>query len=194
MKNKRFEIATTVTMILALALLLPGLAWAHCDALDGPVVVEARAALEANDVKPLLKWVSAKDEAEIREVFSQAVAVRKLGAEAKKIADTYFFETLVRVHRAGEGAPYSGLKPAGMIDPAFVKADRVLEGGSIDELADAIAAHAAEGLRERYARAAEARKHANDSVAAGREYVEAYVTYIHYVEGISNLIHGEAHH
>lgn len=194
MKNTRFEIATTATMILALALLLPGLAWAHCDALDGPVVVEARAALEANDVKPLLKWVSAKDEAEIREAFAQAVAVRKLGAEAKKVADTYFFETLVRVHRAGEGAPYSGLKPAGMIDPAFVKADRVLEGGSIDELADAIAAHAAEGLRERYARAAEARKHANDSVAAGREYVEAYVTYIHYVEGISNLIHGGAHH
>lgn len=194
MKNTRLEIATTVTMIFALALLLPGLAWAHCDALDGPVILEARAALEANDVKPLLKWVRAQDEAEIREAFARAVAVRKLGDEAKKVADTYFFETLVRVHRAGEGAPYTGLKPAGMIDPAFVKADRMLEGGSVDELANAIAAHAAEGLRERYARAAEARKHANDSVEAGREYVEAYVTYIHYVEGISNLIHGGSHH
>lgn len=194
MKNKRFEIATTATMILAFALLLPGLAWAHCDALDGPVVLEARAALEANDVTPLLKWVQAKDEAEVREAFARAVAVRKLGTEAKKVADTYFFETLVRIHRAGEGAPYTGLKPAGMIDPAFVKADRVLEGGSIDELADAIAAHAAEGLRERYARVAEARKHANDSVEAGRKYVDAYVTYIHYVEGISNLIHGAGHH
>lgn len=194
MKTKRTEIATTVTMFFALALLLPGLAWAHCDALDGPVVVEARAALEANDVTPLLKWVRAQDEAEIREAFAQAVAVRKLGAEAKKVADTYFFETLVRIHRAGEGAPYSGLKPAGMIDPAFVKADRVLEGGPVGELADAISAHAAEGLRERYARAAEARKHADDSVEAGRKYVEAYVDYIHYVEGISNLIHGTAHH
>lgn len=194
MKKTRFENATTVTMIFALALLLPGLAWAHCDALDGPVVIEARAALEANDVMPLLKWVREKDEAEIRESFAQAVAVRKLGAEAKKVADTYFFETLVRIHRAGEGAPYSGLKPAGMIDPAFVKADRVLEGGPVNELADAISAHAAQGLRERHARAAEARKHANDSVEAGRKYVEAYVDYIHYVEGISNLIHGTAHH
>jgi len=194
MKTTRIEIAKAVTMFFALALLLPGLAWAHCDALDGPVVVEARAALEANDVTPLLKWVRAKDEAEIREAFVQAVAVRKLGAEAKKVADTYFFETLVRIHRAGEGASYSGLKPAGMIDPAFVKADRVLEGGPVNELADAISAHAAEGLRERYARAAEARKHANDSVEAGRKYVEAYVDYIHYVEGISNLIHGAAHH
>lgn len=194
MKNTRIDIATTVAMIFALALLLPGVAWAHCDALDGPVVLEAKAALEANDVKPLLKWVQAKDEAEIREAFARTVAVRKLGAEAKQVADTYFFETLVRVHRAGEGAPYSGLKPAGLIDPAFVKADRVLEGGSIDELAEAIGAHAEEGLRERYARAAEARKHAHDSVEAGRKYVEAYVTYIHYVEGISNLIHGASHH
>lgn len=194
MKNMSINIASTATLIIALALALPGLAWAHCDALDGPVVIEARAALEANDVKPLLKWVTAKEEAEIREAFAQAVAVRKLGPEAKKVADTYFLETLVRVHRAGEGAPYSGLKPAGMIDPAFVKADRVLEGGSIDELADAIADHAAEGLKERYGRVAEARKHMNDSVEAGRKYVEAYVTYIHYVEGISTLIHGGSHH
>lgn len=194
MKNTRIDIALTVTMIITLALLLPSLAWAHCDALDGPVVLDAKAALEANDVTRLLKWVQAKDEAEIREAFARAVAVRQLGAEAKNLADTYFFETLVRVHRAGEGAPYAGLKPAGMIDPAFVKADRMLEGGSVDELADSIAAHAAEGLRERYARAAEARKHASDSVEAGRKYVEAYVTYIHYVEGISNLIHGGSHH
>lgn len=194
MRTTRIEIASTVTMFFALALLLPGLAWAHCDALDGPVVVEAWAALEANDVTPLLKWVRAQDEAEIREAFARTVAVRKLGAEAKKVADTYFFETLVRIHRAGEGAPYSGLKPAGMIDPSFVKADRVLEGGSVDELAASISAHAGEGLRERHARATEARKHANDSVEAGRKYVEAYVDYIHYVEGISNLIHGTAHH
>jgi hypothetical protein len=194
MKNTRIQIATTAAMAIALALLLPGIAWSHCDALDGPLITEARAALEANDVTPLLKWVRAEDEAEIREAFVRAIAVRKLGDDAKKVADTYFFETLVRVHRAGEGAPYSGLKPAGMIDPAFVKADRMLEGGSVDELAEAISAHAAEGLRERYARAAEARKHANDSVEAGRKYVAAYVEYIHYVEGISNLIHGAAHH
>lgn len=193
MKTTRIHIVSTA-MLFTFALLLPGLAWAHCDALDGPVILEARVALEANDVTPLLKWVRAQDEAEIREAFARTVAVRKLGAEAKKVADTYFFETLVRVHRAGEGAPYSGLKPAGMIDPAFVKADRVLEGGPVDELADSIGAHAAEALRERYARAAEARKHANDSVEAGRKYVEAYVDYIHYVEGISNLIHGTVDH
>lgn len=184
----------TLSTIFILALMLPGLAWAHCDALDGPVVLDARAALEANDVTRVLKWVGAKDEAEIREAFAQTLAVRKLGDEAKSLADAFFFSTLVRIHRAGEGFPYTGLKPAGTIDPAFLKADKALEGGSIDELAGAIAAHAAEGLRERHARAAEARKHANDSVEAGREYVEAYVGYIHYVEEIVNLIHGGGHH
>lgn len=180
--------------IVFLTLMLPGLAWAHCDALDGPVVIDARAALEASDVTRVLKWVRAEDEAEIREGFARAVAVRQLGGEAKNLADTYFFETLVRIHRAGEGASYTGLKPAGTIDPAFLKADRSLEGGAIDELADAIAAHAAEGLRERFTRTVEARKHANESVEAGRKYVEAYVDYIHYVEGITSLIHGDSHH
>jgi hypothetical protein len=194
MKTTRIHIAATVTMIFTLALVLPGLAWAHCDSLDGPVISDARAALESNDVTRVLKWVRAQDEAEIRQAFARTLAVRQLGSEAKNFADTYFFETLVRIHRAGEGAPYTGLQPAGTIEPILLKADQALAGGSIDELAVGIAAHVAEGIRERFARAVEARKHMTESVEAGRKYVEAYVTYIHYVEGITNLIHGADHH
>lgn len=180
--------------LFALALLLPGLAWAHCDALDGPVVLEARAALEQGEVTPLLKWVRAEDEAQIRSAFAQALAVRKLGAEAREVADTYFFETLVRIHRAGEGAPFTGLKPAGGIEPPIVKADRALEAGSIDSLAQTLAEHTEQGLRDRFARAAEARRHAAQSVQAGREYVEAYSAYVHYVEGLAKVVHGEHLH
>ena len=61
----------------------------------------------------MLAWVQADDEAAIREVFQKARAVRKLGGKAAEIADTWFFETIVRVHRSGEGAPYTGLKAAG---------------------------------------------------------------------------------
>ena len=46
--------------VLALSVLLwcmPGVARAHCDTLDGPVVTTAKAALEKGDVTPLLKWV-----------------------------------------------------------------------------------------------------------------------------------------
>lgn len=194
MKTKTLNTGLTVAMVLALTLALPGLCRAHCDSLDGPVIAEARAALDQSDVTPVLKWVGPEDEAQIRDAFDKAVAVRQLGPEAKNLADDYFFETLVRVHRAGEGAPYTGLKPAGMIEPAILKADQALAGGSVDELADAIGAHAAEGIRERFARAVEARKHAAENVEAGREYVEAYVTYVHYVEGIASVIHGAAHH
>lgn len=86
-------------------------AFAHCDTLDGPVVQAARIALEKGDVRALVKWVQADDEKEIRVAFQKTLAVRAKGAEAKELADMYFFETLVRIHRAGEGAPYTGLKP-----------------------------------------------------------------------------------
>lgn len=194
MSKRRVDIGLKVAMSLTLALALPGLARAHCDSLDGPVVGEARIALETNDVTPVLKWVRPEDEAAIRDAFAKAAAVRQLGAEARELADTYFLETLVRIHRAGEGAPFTGLKPAGGIEPVIVKADQALEEGSVNALAAAIAQHTAEGIRERFAQAREASQRAAESVEAGREYIEAYVTYVHYVEGIAKAAHGMPHH
>lgn len=180
-------------LVFALVLGVPGLVRAHCDTLDGPVVADARTALEQNDVTPVLKWVRAEDEAELRNAFARAVAARRLGPEARELADTYFFETLVRLHRAGEGAPFTGLKPAGTIEPVLLEADRALQAGSVSALAESLSGHVAQGLRERFARAAEAKAHAGESVQAGREYVEAYVEYVHYVEGLSGLVHGGGH-
>jgi hypothetical protein len=98
------------------------------------------------------------------------------------MADMYFFETLVRIHREGEGAPYTGLKPAGAVEPAVALADQALEFGNVDHLANAISEHVVTGIKERFARALEARKHTDESVAAGREFVELYVQFTHYVE------------
>ena len=176
------------------ALLLPGQATAHCDTLDGPVVSDARMALEKGDITPVLKWISAADEQALRDAFAQAQAVRKVNADARALADTYFFETLVRIHRAGEGAPYTGLKPAGAVEPVILKADQSLEKGSVEELAKAIASHAEAGIKEKFGHALETKKHAQESVVAGREYVAAYVTYVHYVEGIVQAVHAAAHH
>lgn len=168
---------------------VPSSALAHCDSLDGPVVADARAALDKGDVSPVLKWVAPEKEPEVRSAFAKTVAVRRLGPEARDLADTSFFETLVRVHREGEGAPYTGLKPAGSVEPAIAKADAALAAGSGDELARLIAAHAAAGVKARYARVVEAKKHADESVARGREYVAAYVDYVHWVEGVVNAVH-----
>ena len=169
--------------MVALGLLAPRAAAAHCDTVDGPVVKDARAALAAGDVTPVLKWVRPADEAEIKEAFTRAIAVRASGADAAALADRYFFETLVRVHRAGEGAPYTGLRPAGTaVDPGIAATDAALESGSTDALVRLLTAEVEKGLRARHARAAEARKHAGHGVAQGREYVAAYVDLMHYAE------------
>ena len=187
---------TTTKILLALALAAGTLAArpaaAHCDTLDGPVVVDARAALAKGDVTPVLKWVRPAAEAEIRTAFSHALSVRALSPAAAELADTYFFERLVRVHRGGEGAPYTGLKPAGEVEPGIAAADRALQSGSADALVKAMSAHVAEGVAGRYARAAAAMKHADHTVEAGRAYVEAYVDFIHYVERVHAAAVGPA--
>lgn len=169
---------------------LSGNALAHCDTLDGPVIQTARIALAKGDVTPVLKWVQADDAKEISAAFQKTLAVRTKGAEAKELADMYFFETLVRIHRAGEGAPYTGLKPGEAVDPAVALADKALEGGSADKLVDFLTTAMAKGIRERFQHASATKKHADDSVAAGRDYVKAYVTFTHYVEGLHALLKG----
>lgn len=196
MNGKLQTSLVTLGVILAMGLgvMIPGPAGAHCDALDGPVVIDAGQALEKGDVTPVLKWVRPSDENAIRQAFTQTSAVRALSPEAKELADRSFFETLVRIHRAGEGAPYTGLQPAGQVAPPIAKADLALKKGTVDELAKAIAQHTEHGIRERFARTVEASKHADQSVNAGRDYVEAYVTYIHYVEGIVDAVHKTSPH
>lgn len=159
---------------------------AHCDTLDGPVVSAARLALEKGDVTPVLKWVKQDNEAEIRKAFQKTLAVRNQSQAAKELADTYFFETLVRIHRAGEGAPFTGLKPTGEVEPPITAADKALETGSVNDLAKEIAGAVADGIRKRFARAHAAKQHADHSVEAGREFVEAYVEFVHYVERLHN--------
>jgi len=184
----------TVAALALVILVAPQTALAHCDTLDGPVVATARTALDKGDVTPLLKWVKVEEEEGIRTAFNQTLAMRKMGPEAKDFADMYFFETLVRIHRAGEGAPYTGLKPGAAIDPAVALADQALGNGSVDKLVTVLTNAMANGLRERFAQAYENQKHADHSVATGREFVESYVVFTHYVEGMHGLIKANAAH
>ena len=166
------------------ALLIPRPALAHCDALDGPVVKAAATALQTGDLTPALRCVSAAQEGELRSAFADARAVRGGCDRARALADRYFFETAVRLHRQSEGEPYTGLKEAGQIGPALADADRAIDAGSVDRLVDAVARRTAEGLRKRFAEVLERRAHADDSVEAGRRYVAAYVAFMHYVEAL----------
>ncbi len=182
---------------LGLALTLgvaPREARAHCDTLSGPVVRDAETALTTGDVTPVLKWIRAEDEGEVRELFAQVAAAREQGEAARQLADRLFFETVVRVHRAGEGAPFTGLKPAGTLEPGIAEADRALEQGSADALVKEIVQDVEHGIRTRFDRVAEAQRHAGDGVAQGRAFVAAYVDYVHHVEKLATASVSEAAH
>jgi Family of unknown function (DUF6448) len=177
-----------------LTLIAPARVLAHCDGLDGPVVKAAQKALESRNPALVLIWVQAKDEAEIRTAFEQTLAVRALSAEAKGLADRYFFETLVRVHRAGEGAPYTGLKPAGRdLGPAIPAADKALLEGSAEAVVKLLTETMQKRLLELFTETASAKTFKAGDVAAGRAYVKAYVEFIHYVERLSEASTTGAH-
>lgn len=166
-----------------LTFLAPARVLAHCDGLDGPVVKAAQHALDTGNPALALIWVQVKDEPEIRTAFEQTLAVRTLSPEAGKLADRFFFETLVRVHRAGEGASFTGLKPAGRdLGPAVPAADRAIDEGSVEPLVKLLIDAMLERLREHFSELIRAKAFTAGDVAAGRAYVKAYVEFIHYVE------------
>ncbi len=192
--SKVFSTLAIMFFLFTASLIKPLFCNAHCDTLDGPVVADARQALANSDITPLLKWISADDEKKIRTAFQKTLEVRKLSEQSRELADMYFFETLVRIHRAGEGAPYTGIKPGSAVDPAVALADKALESGSVDKLVKVLSGAMAKGIREHFQRTSEAKKNADKSVAAGRKYVESYVMFTHYAEGLHGIIKGGAKH
>lgn len=76
--------------------------------------------------------------------------------------------------------------------------DQALADGSAERMLAALNSGMAKAVNGKFARALAARKRKDASVAAGREYVEAYVNYTHYVEALHAVIagaggHGEHH-
>ncbi len=177
--------AGAIAVALLCAPTLASITYAHCDGLDGPVVSAARKALETGNVNYVLIWVKPKDEGDIKQAFQQTLVVRDLSSAARELADRYFFETLVRIHRAGEGAPYTGLKPAGRdLGPAIPAADRAIATGSLETLTKLLSEQVNNELKERFANVMAKSQFATDDVAKGQAYVEAYVGFIHYVENL----------
>lgn len=168
-----------ILAIATLFLVAPEQAKAHCDTLDGPVIEDARKAINAKDITPILKWVKPQDEKVVRAAFEKVLADKN---KKPDVAEHKFFETLVKIHRAGEGAPFTGLKPAGAVEPAVAAADQALASGSAETLMHMITEDVIAGIKERYEQAATTYKHKDESVAQGREFVEAYVEFTHYVE------------
>jgi len=141
----------------------------HCDTLDGPVVKAAKLALERENVNLILPWVPKGAERELKKVFRKVLPVRKLGTKASEVADYWFFETAVRLHREGEGAPYTGLKPAGLDwGPVVPKADKAIETGNIAPVMQLLQNTVKEELQQKFDNAMSKMNYEENDVMAAR--------------------------
>lgn len=168
---------------------------AHCDSYQGPVAQTAIHALEVGDVELVLPYVSADSEAELTAAFEQALSVRAMGGEAEQLAEKYFVETAVRLHRLSEGAAYTGVTDAPVPD-AIIMADEAMETGSVDELYEFLNEEMREGIEENYHKVVEAREHAEEegTVEANRERVEAELMFEKYIYELHVSITGPVGH
>ncbi|HSC92565.1 MAG TPA: DUF6448 family protein [Gaiellaceae bacterium] len=165
----------------------------HCDSLDGPVVAAARDALKRREADRALPFVPEAAEGEVTRALELALAVRAAGGDAQELADRWFLETVVRLHRIGEGAPYTGLKPAGGHGPVVPLAERAVETGSTRELQALLADSLAEELRLRLDNVELLRRRSDGDVAANREYVEALLGFEVWAHSVYERIRAPLH-
>jgi hypothetical protein len=180
--------------VLSMLILSTSVAFAHCDTMEGPLVLDAKKAINQNNVNIVLKWIPVKDEAELKDAFTLAMKVRALSPEAKELADKSFFETLVRIHRTGEGVAFTGVKPVGMpIDEKIKAADKSIEVGNLSPLDGLVSKDEKKELTDLFNKVMSLKNYDVNDVDAGREYIEAYVHFFKFAEGEGHKAHGEAH-
>lgn len=193
-KKNIFKVTGAAFLLLMLTLFAGTPASAHCDSYDGPVIKDATKALETNNVNLVLKWITPEQEKEIIPLFKKNYQLKSGDKEVYAIVEKHFFETLVRLHRETEGAPYTGLKPAGTTKQIIQMTDEAIKAGNVDDFLVKLDAHIDKVIREKYQKVSELNKVKDNSTEQGREFVEAYVDYTHTVEAMHDIIeHGAGH-
>ncbi|MDD1670387.1 MAG: DUF6448 family protein [Methanomicrobiales archaeon] len=167
----------------------------HCDTKDGPVVTAAKRALESGNVNLVLIWVPEEAEGEVKGAFDRVIQARKAGQAAWEVADEWFFETVVRLHRAGEGEAFTGLKPAGLDEgPVVPRAEKAIETGDPGETIRFIRQALEEDLKHRFRRVMETKGYDVNDVAAGRAYVQAFIGFVVHAHHLHAGISGHGGH
>ena len=186
--NMRDFLAVLVIFFMTGATMLSHNVSAHCDSYDGPVIKDAQKALETENPELFLKWINEAQEAEVLSLFHKTAALKEGDEEIYEIVEQHFLETLVRLHRETEGAPYTGLKPAGTTKPIINLTDQAMVDGDIDGLIDRINEKTAEIIREKHEKVTRLHAVKDESVEQGRAYVDAYVDYTHSIEALHDLL------
>lgn len=191
----KIKMALAGMFVFALFAMQP--AQAHCDSVDGPVAKTVQKALEDGNVYPVLAYAPASAEAEIRAAFESSRHVRALSGEARSLADRAFMETVIRLHRAGEGAPYTGLKPAGIdYGPAIRAAEEAVETGDLASVELVLTEEIKHGLRERFdhvraVQSAPREPRTAEGVTHARERVSAELGFITFAESLRQAALGQ---
>lgn len=194
LKHIKNSISKATLVLGAILLLFSVPTYAHCDSYDGPVIQDAYKALKKEDPSYVMKWIVKDQEAEIETLFNKTVALKGGDAEIYEIVEKHFLETLVRLHRETEGAPYTGLKPAGSTAPIVQMADNSIDNKEVKTLLTNLGKHIEATITEKYNKVAALSKVKDNSVAEGRAYVEAYVDYTHTLEALESVIAHGGHH
>jgi len=183
-KVRNFKIGLIPLFIFSMLIFSTNVTFAHCDTMDGPLIADARKAIGQNNVNYVLKWVPVTNEKEIKEAFDLMMKVSGFSVEAKELSEKYFFETLVRIHRAGEGVPFTGVKPSGTpIDEKVLAADKSIEAGNLSPLEGKVSKEDMPELTKRFNKVMSLKNFDVNNVEAGREYIEAYVQFFKFAEG-----------
>jgi len=185
-----FKIMGILTVALLITFIWPRKASAHCDTMAGPTVADGKKALESGNINYAANWIGAAFEQDLQKVFTLAIKVRQLGPEAQELADMYFLETLVRLHRMGEGVGYTGIKPYGTpIDAKIKAADESIARGNLTPLQGMVQGEQMNELQERFAKVMALKDFDINDVAAGRAYIAAYVSFFKFAEGEEHAHH-----
>lgn len=195
LKSGRLLVSNMRSLLLVFAFMLAGISgFAHCDSYDGPVIQDALKALNQNNVQLVLKWIEPQQEKDIIPLFDKTYRLKNEDKQVYAIVEKHFLETLVRLHRETEGAPFTGLKPAGSTTPLVTMADNSIANKDVEDVIKTVSNYLEKVLRERYATVAELSKTKDESVGQGRAYVQAYVEYTHTLEALEHLLHGDISH
>lgn len=151
----------------------------HCDTLDGPVVKAAKMAIETRNVNLVLPWIKKESDLELENAFKKTLQIRKLGDGSAEFADHWFYETAVRLHREGEGAAYTGLKPAGLdTGPVIPIAEKAIETGDAREVTNFLSNLVVEEVQKRFSNAMSKKNYDINNVGAAREYVQGMLGFL----------------
>ena len=167
--------------------------FSHCDTESGPVIKAAKQAIKTGNVNYILIWVQKDDSEKIIEVFNKTILNIKKDPTNQENYEKELFTTLLKVHREGEGAEFSGIKDDNTVLKPIKMADSAIDDGSIKEVSKMVTNHIERVITEKFTELEHARQFDVNDVEAGREYVRKYVEFMHLIEGLHNLVSDQGH-